>query len=134
MSKRALICEDDHPIGLLLDKLLIRHGLSSECVDTGAEALARLRHGQYDLILLDLVLPDISGYDVLDFLERQEPELLNRVIVVTALQRAFQEALPVAAVVRKPFEVAELDRIVQGILRHFSNRGSDPTRAGGAFA
>ena len=125
MSKRVLICEDDHGIRLLLDKLLNRRGLSSDCASTGAEAITLLRYGRYDLVLLDLILPLSSGYDVLAFLERHRPDLLQRVIVVTALQRAFQETLPVAAVVRKPFDIVDLDRLVERILRRSSSRGGE---------
>ena len=132
MSKRVLICEDDHGIRLLLDKLLNRHGLSCDSASTGAEAIARLREESYDLVLLDLILPMTSGYEVLAFLERHRPELLPRVIVVTALQRAFREALPVAAVVRKPFDIVDLDRLIERILRRSSNRGGEQMQ--GAFA
>ena len=119
MSKRVLICEDDGSIRLLLSKLLTRHGLLADSVGTGAEAVERLRREPYDLILLDLLIPEMSGYDVLDLLRRERPDLLDRVVVMTAQQRAFREPLPVAAIIRKPFELAEFD----GVIERVSNGG-----------
>jgi CheY-like chemotaxis protein len=116
MTKRVLVCEDDGAIQLLLEKLLTRRGWSPECVTTGAEAVARLRREPYDLILLDLITPIMSGYEVVDILSRERPHLLGRVIVVTAVQRAFQQTLPVAAILRKPFDLDELDGAMNQIL------------------
>lgn len=62
MGKRVLVCEDDSAIRLLLDKLLTRRGLCVDSVPTGADALARLRREPYDLVLLDLLTPVLSGY------------------------------------------------------------------------
>src|SRR5215212_9239526 len=120
MSKRVLICEDDSAIRLLLDKLLTRHGFLSECVPNGADAAARLRRESFDLIVLDLLTPAMTGYEVVDLLRRERPHLLDRVVVVTA-QRPSPEPLPVAAVVRKPFDVTEFDRVVDGVVHRAAN-------------
>ena len=116
MGKRALVCEDDSAIRILLCKLLSRHGLDPDCVGSGDEAAAQLRAHSYDLIVLDLLTPGMSGYEVVEMIERESPDLLNRVIVLTALQRAFNETLPVAAMVRKPFDLEEFDQIIQRVL------------------
>src|SRR5687768_8291316 len=116
---RVLICEDDSAIRGLLDKLLSRHGLVADSVGTGREAIDRIRRRTYDLILLDLLTPHVSGYEVLDQLWRERPELLGRIIVVTACQVAFNGALPVkvAAILRKPFDLADFDAVVENVLR-----------------
>lgn len=116
MNRRVLVCEDDRAIRVLLDKLLIRHGLSPQCVESGIEAVARLRREPFDLVVLDLLTPGLSGYEVLEVLGRERPELLERVIVLTASQRAFAENLPVAAILRKPFDLGELDGAIERIL------------------
>lgn len=125
MSKRVLICEDDCAIRLLLDKLLSRHGLAADCVGTGAEAVMRLRREAYDLIVLDLLTPVLSGYQVLDLLQHERPDLLDCVVIVTASQHAFSEVLPVAAVIRKPFDVDDFDRVVTQVLRNSSRNRCD---------
>lgn len=123
MSKRVLVCEDDSAIRLLIDKLLSRHGLSPECVETGADAVARLRRCTYDLIILDLLTPVMSGYEVLETLRRERPALLDRIVVITASPQAFREFLPVAAVLRKPFDLAEFDEVVESVLLGVEPRG-----------
>src|SRR5687768_12494624 len=117
-GQRVLICEDDCAIRGLLDKLLSRHGLAVDSVATGGDAIDRIRRGTYDLILLDLLTPHVSGYDVLDVVGCERPELLERIIVVTACQIAAADALPVkvAAVLRKPFDLLEFDAIVDTVL------------------
>jgi len=115
---RVLICEDDCAIRGLLDKLLSRHGLVADSVATGGEAIDRIRRNTYDLIVLDLLTPEVSGYDVLDLFRRERPELIDRIIVVTACQLAFNGALPVrvAAILRKPFDLADFDAVVENVL------------------
>lgn len=129
MSERVLVCEDDSAIRLLIDKLLTRHGLRVECVGSGAEAMARLRRFSYDVIVLDLLMPDLSGYEVIEALRRERPMLLERVIVVTAFSQAFHVPLPVGAVLRKPFDLREFDDIVEQMLRRTDMHGSDRPRA-----
>src|SRR5688572_18268416 len=93
---RVLVCEDDGAIRGLLDKLLSRHGLAADTVETGKAAIDRIRRRTYDLILMDLLTPEVSGYDVLDLVWRECPELLERIIVVTACQAAYNGTLPVS--------------------------------------
>ena len=116
MTRRALVCEDDFSIRLLLEAVLTRYGLTVESVATGVDAVARLRREHYELVLLDLLLPVMSGYEVIDLLRHERPELLSRVVVVTAVRQASREALPVAAVIRKPFDLADLGGVITRIV------------------
>ena len=120
MEKRVLISEDDCAIRLLLERLLTRRGFVADSVATGAEAAARALREPYDLIILDLLMPEMSGYEVVERLRCERPNLLNRVIVVTAQQRTFQLPLPVAAIIRKPFDLDELDRVIDRVVLHSS--------------
>ena len=122
-SLSVLICEDDDAIRGLLSKLLSRHGLAVESVATGAEAIERIRRRPYDLVLLDLLTPSVSGFEVLDLVARERPYLLRGVIVVTACQAAINASLPVAALLRKPFDIEVFDTIVERVL-HTSEEDS----------
>jgi CheY-like chemotaxis protein len=124
----VLVCEDDRAIRLLLGKVLARRGLSAEYAGTGVEAVARLRQRPYDLILLDLAMPVMSGYEVVHMLQREQPYLLDRVIVITAVQRAFGGTLPVAAFLRKPFDLAQFDTIIDQVLSRSSLGGGNHER------
>ncbi len=62
---RVLLIEDDKALAQTIELMLISEGLSSDTVDTGEEGLDYVKIYDYDIILLDLGLPDMSGYDVL---------------------------------------------------------------------
>jgi len=62
---RVLLIEDDKALAQTIELMLISEGLSSDTVDTGEEGLDFVKIYDYDIILLDLGLPDMSGYDVL---------------------------------------------------------------------
>lgn len=111
---RVLVVEDDSMIRRLVATIVRRCGCVVEVAHNGEEALQKLRAERYDLVLLDLMLPRISGFEVLSTLARERPR--QRVIVVTAasdgdLSRIDRTA--VIAVVRKPFEIDNLRRQVE---------------------
>jgi len=62
---RVLLIEDDKSLAQTIELMLISEGLSSETVETGEEGLELVKFYDYDILLLDLGLPDMSGYDVL---------------------------------------------------------------------
>jgi len=62
---RVLLIEDDKALAQTIELMLISEGLSSDTVETGEEGLDYVKIYDYDIVLLDLGLPDMSGYDVL---------------------------------------------------------------------
>lgn len=111
-----LIVEDDEPTQNLLRVVMQRFGHSSEIASNGAEAIELLGRGDYAVVILDLMMPNVSGYDVLDYLAsapRRTP-----VIVCTAAGTAGTATLDptiVKAVLRKPFDIDELATTVAGL-------------------
>ncbi len=63
---KLLIVEDDISIQKMIAELLQRHGFSVDCAYSGTEALLLLEREVYDLILLDLVLPGVSGEAIIE--------------------------------------------------------------------
>jgi two-component system, OmpR family, response regulator ResD len=114
---RALVCEDDAAIRTLLLTLLGRQGFEVDNAANGHEALAALSERDYDLIVLDLMMPKSSGYDVLSELAATRPEILCRIVVLTAAALAGRGDFPykVAAVVIKPFDVLELSQLARNV-------------------
>jgi two-component system, OmpR family, response regulator len=102
--KRILVVEDDAPLRSLLELLLRDAGLSVTGVGTGGEALRQLACSRFDLALLDIGLPDMSGLDVLARMPRGGG---TRAVVMTAdqtpetLLRAVREHA--YQYIRKPF-------------------------------
>lgn len=84
---KILVVEDENDIAVNLVALLISHGHKASYVSDGAEALAVARKELPDLILLDVMLPRMSGHDVCNIL-RSEPKTSKiKVIMVTGLGR-----------------------------------------------
>ena len=111
---RALVCEDDAPIRALVKRLIERTGFEVETVEDGAAALERLRDDCYNLVVLDLMMPGVNGYEVIRKLREERPANLKHIIVMSAASDAirseFQE--PVCAVIAKPFDIARLTAAV----------------------
>lgn len=107
---RALVVEDDGSILNLVKVVLEREGFTVEGVMRGAEAIELLREAAYDLLILDLMLPDVSGEAVLDYLDVAQPTYLRRVIVTTASPRRFSCGFleRICRLLEKPFNVDQL--------------------------
>jgi DNA-binding response OmpR family regulator len=116
---RVLVVEDDERIGRLVTRALEHDGHVAERVATGQEGLATALARDFDLVILDLMLPGMSGDEVLQRLVGKRPE--QRVLVLSAVPEigtrvAVLEA-GAADFVGKPFAVAELLARVHARLR-----------------
>jgi CheY-like chemotaxis protein len=92
-SSRALIVEDDRVTRTLLMTLLRAQGCQVDAAEDGESALALIAQNDYGVIVLDIVLPKMSGTEVMDVLRADTPDLLRRIIVVTGLNVAEIRAL-----------------------------------------
>jgi len=81
----ALVVEDDATTRTLLAGLLESIDCDVDIAGDGEEALQRLQSRDYDVVLLDIVLPKMSGIDVMESLRRDRPQTLGCIIVVTGL-------------------------------------------------
>ena len=87
MKKKILLVEDDTTLGEVYQARLELEGFDVKQVNNGEDALSTAVEYRPDLILLDAMMPKISGFDVLDIL-RNTPETTNiRVIMLTALSQ-----------------------------------------------
>lgn len=123
-EKRILVVDDDSAIRALLMTILRRRGLAADAAADGAEALERLARCNYCVMLLDLMMPRQSGWDVLGEIARWPLERRPIIIVLTAGSepRSLDPTL-VAGTVRKPFDVDMLIDTVSACIR------SAPARA-----
>ncbi|WCR05300.1 response regulator transcription factor [Paracoccus saliphilus] len=107
-----LVVEDEDNIAVALDFLLSRDGHNHFRLATGAGAVERIRAERPDLVLLDVMLPDVSGYQIVQDL-RADPALKHvRVLMMTArgsvVERRKGLALGADGFIAKPFELSEL--------------------------
>ena len=109
---RILVIEDEDNIATALDFLLTRDGHRHDRLATGKGAVARIRETRPDLVLLDVMLPEVSGYQIVQDV-RADPDLAGvRVLMMTArgsvVERRKGLALGADGFIAKPFELAEL--------------------------
>lgn len=109
---RILIVEDEDNIATVLEFLLSRHGHAHHRLATGAGAMQAIRDEHPDLVLLDIMLPDISGYQIVEQLRADASLGDVRVLLMTArgsvLERRKGLALGADGFIAKPFELTEL--------------------------
>lgn len=113
---RVLVADDDQSIRQLLCTIVRREQLAVDCVADGQEAIDRLREHEYSVILLDLMMPRVDGFAVIEYLRAHPQTLKPVVLVITAYaDQQFKKVDPevVAGVLRKPFEIAEIGNIVR---------------------
>ena len=121
VRRLALIVDNDEGVRSLLRTILLRMGCEVEVSRNGRDAISRLASADYDLVLLDLLMPEISGQDILLHIGSRAPEMLQRVIVVTALAERATTIPEVArpyCVIRKPFDVEYLVAQIRECIEH----------------
>lgn len=116
-APRVLIVDDEENILISLNFLMTQAGYETETASTAEDALNKLTIFQPHLMLLDVMLPDIDGFDVLQQI-RQTPELTHmQIIMVTAKGRDVEVAkglmLGADAYITKPFSTKALLNEVQ---------------------
>ncbi len=116
-----LVVEDDRPMRFLLREVLLGAGYRVVEAPDGSTAWAQLQADVLDLVLLDILLPDIDGYEVARRI-RAEPALARLpVLMLTGLERPAEAVLGFRAgaddYVRKPFSNTELLARIRRLLR-----------------
>jgi CheY-like chemotaxis protein len=116
---KALVVEDDATTRTLLAGLLESIDCDVDLAADGEEALVQISARHYDIILLDIVLPKMSGIDVMESLRRDHPHILGCIIVVTGLDiREIRTLFPaVHETLSKPVIPNRLRQAVRSCLR-----------------
>jgi CheY-like chemotaxis protein len=113
----VLVIDDDAAIRRLLSTLLVRAHAAVETAPDGQDALARLADRRFNVVILDLMMPTINGFEFLDRVSESMPELLKRIIVLTAASPQAIDSLNsekrVWQVIRKPFDINSLLQSVE---------------------
>lgn len=112
---RVLVLDDDAAIRRLVSTLLKREGYRVTVVDSGLGAIDALKKTDFDVILLDLMMPTEGGMTVIKHLREHNRDLLKRVILLTATPAAVLKSMhtEVFSIIRKPFEHGELINTVR---------------------
>jgi PAS domain S-box-containing protein len=134
---RILVIDDEPPIAELLGDALSGEGHRVELAGSGQEGVRKAQGAEFDLVLTDLGMPDMSGWEVVHRIHADTPEL--PVVLVTGWGSTISEEEAerggVAAVVHKPFEIKDLLHTTTTILsQSLSERREGGEPDGGASA
>ena len=116
-SLPILIVEDDEPTQNLLRAVLLRGGYTTEMASDGRQAIALLQAKQYAAVVLDMMMPEVSGSDVLAFLGAATSPA--PVVICSAAGAASLTGFDprvVKAVVRKPFDIDQLTGTIKSVV------------------
>jgi DNA-binding response OmpR family regulator len=115
----VLVVEDDPAIRRLVAMVLQRQGYRIEAAADGLEAVIKLGVTDYDVIVLDLMMPNLDGFSFLNTLAENDPDRLRKVIVTSAASPAvIRERMRGApyTLLPKPFDIHELLETVRSCI------------------
>ena len=120
MAKSVLVVEDEDSIALALEFLLKRQGYDLKRVNSGSAALDAVRAAMPDLLLLDVMLPGCSGYEVCQQIRHDPAHGDVKILMMTAMggeiERRKCMAMGADAFIAKPFAASELTGTISRLL------------------
>lgn len=120
---QVLIVEDEKPISSLIRLTLTKEGYACTCAYDGAEAADLLENNPYDLILLDVMLPHVDGFELMEYIRPLEIPVIFITAVDSVSNRVKGLRLGAEDYIVKPFELMELLARVETVLRRCGKTG-----------
>lgn len=114
-----LVVEDEQPISNLIRMSLTKEGYHCACAFDGAEAADFLEKNRYDLILLDVMLPEIDGFELMDYIRPLEIPVIFLTAKAAVQDRVKGLKLGAEDYIVKPFEIVELLARIDVVLRRY---------------
>jgi len=116
-GRRALVADDDPVTRYLIANILSANGFAFDEAANGADAVKCLKQNEYSIIFLDLLMPRIDGWGVLDFMRsRMKSEKIPRLFVITGVKDQSISAADrdvVAGVIYKPLNPDEVGKVIK---------------------
>lgn len=116
---QVLIVEDEKPISSLIRLTLTKEGYACTCAYDGAEAADLLENNPYDLVLLDVMLPHVDGFELMEYIRPLEIPVIFITAVDSVSNRVKGLRLGAEDYIVKPFEVIELLARIDVVLRRY---------------
>lgn len=117
---RILIVEDEKPISNLIRISLKNAGYFCDTAGDGAEAADKIDSGRYDLILLDVMLPEIDGFELMEYIRPLEIPVIFLTAKNAVKDRVKGLKMGAEDYIVKPFEIIELLARVEVVLRRYN--------------
>ena len=116
---RILIVEDEVPIAQLIEMSLARAGYQCEAVNDGCAAADKIEQNDYDLVLLDIMLPGANGFELMDYIRPLGIPVIFLTAVNSVNNRVRGLKMGAEDYIIKPFETKELVARVKAVLRRY---------------
>lgn len=126
---KILIAEDEEPIANLIRVNLTRAGYECTCACDGEEAADQMENGHFDLLLLDIMLPKINGYELMEYAKTLQLPVIFITAMGTTEHKVKGLKMGAEDYISKPFEIVEL---LHGFLpqsRYLFQEGCSQSRA-----
>ena len=116
---RILVADDEESMRWVLSKALRKKGYSVDLAADGNQALRQVREQSYDLVIVDIKMPGMSGLEFLDKARELRPDLLVVVMTAEASMKNAVEAMKRGAYdyITKPFDLEVIDAIIEKVSR-----------------
>jgi two-component system alkaline phosphatase synthesis response regulator PhoP len=128
-DEKILIVDDEEHIRELIKFNLDKNGYNTTCRDNGIDALKIVKSEKFQLVLLDVMLPGMDGYDVCKEIRKDNSISSTPIIMITAKGEEFDKVLGLELgaddYITKPFSIRELTARVKAILRRTSIKPVD---------
>ena len=127
-NAKILIIDDEDVICKGCKQILEKNGFEVDYAQNGIIGLAKLHDKAYDIVLIDLMMPQIKGMDVLESIRKYNPDIIKIIITGFATEKVITEALQKGAYdyLAKPFSANELRDIVQRAFQANKNNRPQP--------
>ena len=114
LRRRVLVADDEDSIRTLVSRMLRRAGFDPVEASDGQHAIECLDADRFDAVVLDLMMPRVDGFGVVEHLIATQPAMIEKTIIMTAFPKtAAKERLHhLCCIVSKPFDVEELVQLV----------------------
>lgn len=117
---RILIVEDEIPIANMIKLCLTKNGYLCETVNDGTGAARKIEEGYYDLILLDVMLPDLDGYELADYVKQYGIPIIFVTARTSVSDKVKGLRLGAEDYISKPFDLEELLARIETVLRRYN--------------
>jgi len=116
-ESKILLVDDNTVVRDMLVDLVGSLGYHADAAAGGEEALAMFDRGHYGMVLTDLLMPGMSGWDVLAALRQRDPHIPVVIVTGSPVVGDPRASQPGVAVIKKPVDVATLDSMIKTMLR-----------------
>ena len=124
----VLVVDDDNLVCWALRKELVHHRLNARIAGSGEECLSAVRENRFDLIFLDIHLPDANGIDLMKPIREISPD--TRIVIISGdgNYQSKERALSEGAVqyLEKPFDISLVGRIAESIFLEYPRKRKHP--------